>query len=36
MKKETLYRIFSSFPTLETERIFLRAMRVSDAADMYD
>lgn len=36
MKKETLYHIFSHFPELETERLHLRAMRVSDAADMYD
>ena len=36
MKKETLYNIFSKFPTLETERLILRAMRVSDAPDMYD
>ena len=36
MKKETLYHIFSHFPELETERLILRAMRVSDAACMYD
>lgn len=36
MKKETLYHVFSHFPVLETERLHLRAMRVSDAADMYD
>ena len=36
MKKETLYNIFSKFPTLETDRLILRAMRVSDAPDMYD
>ena len=36
MKKETLYHIFSHFPELETERLILRAMRVSDAASMYD
>lgn len=36
MKKETIYHIFSHFPELETERLILRAMRVSDAADMYD
>lgn len=36
MKKETLYHIFSHFPELETERLRLRAMRVSDAADMHD
>ena len=36
MKKETLYHIFSKFPQLETERLLLRALRVSDATDMYD
>ena len=36
MKKETLYRIFSSPPILDTERLTLRAMRESDAEDMYE
>lgn len=36
MKKEALYRIFSRMPTLETDRLLLRPMRVSDAADMFD
>ncbi len=36
MKKETIYRLFSRIPTLETPRLTLRGMRVSDAADMYD
>ncbi|MBO5326603.1 MAG: GNAT family N-acetyltransferase [Clostridia bacterium] len=36
MKKETLYHVFSHFPELETDRLHLRAIRVSDAADMYD
>ena len=36
MKKETLYHVFSHFPVLETDRLHLRAIRVSDAADMYD
>ena len=36
MKKELIYRLFSHIPTLETERLILRGMRVSDAADMYD
>lgn len=36
MRQETVYQIFSKFPTLETERLVLRALRVSDAADMYD
>ncbi|MBE6701995.1 MAG: GNAT family N-acetyltransferase [Ruminococcaceae bacterium] len=36
MKKETIYDIFSHIPSLETERLLLRALRVSDAADMFD
>ncbi|MBQ8356424.1 MAG: GNAT family N-acetyltransferase [Clostridia bacterium] len=36
MKQETLYNIFSHFPQLETERLLLRALRVTDAPDMYD
>ena len=36
MKKEELYRIFSHIPQLNTERLLLREMRVSDAADMFD
>ena len=36
MKKETIYRLFSHIPTLETPRLVLRAMRVSDAPDMFD
>lgn len=35
MKKETVYRLFSHIPTLQTERLTLRAMRVSDAEDMF-
>ena len=35
MKKELIYRLFSHIPTLETERLILRGMRVSDTADMY-
>ena len=35
MKKDLLYRLFSRIPSLETERLTLRAMRVSDADDMY-
>lgn len=35
MKKDFIYRLFSRIPPLETERLTLRAMRVSDAADMY-
>ncbi len=36
MKKETVYRIFSKIPTLETRRLILRGMRVSDKDDMYE
>ena len=35
MKKDTVYNLFSRIPTLETPRLILRGMRVSDAADMY-
>ncbi len=36
MKKETLCRIFSRIPELGTERLILRALRVSDSADMFE
>ena len=36
MKKENLYHIFSHMPTLETERLVLRPLRVSDATDMFE
>lgn len=36
MKKETLYEIFSSIPTLHTERLTLRALRELDAEDMFE
>ncbi|MBR7112568.1 MAG: GNAT family N-acetyltransferase [Clostridia bacterium] len=36
MKKENLLHIFSHMPKLETERLFLRPMRVSDAPDMFE
>lgn len=35
MKKDLIYRLFSRIPTMETERLTLRGMRVSDAADMF-
>lgn len=35
MKKENIYRIFSKIPTLETERLILRKMLVSDKEDIY-
>ena len=36
MKKDLIYRLFSHIPTLETERLTLRGMRVSDAPDMVE
>ncbi len=36
MKCETIYHIFSHMPTLGTERLLLRPMKVSDCFDMYD
>ena len=36
MKKETIYRIFSNIPTLETERFLLRKMSMDDTDDMYE
>ena len=35
MKKNAIYQLFSHIPTLQTERLTLRGMRVSDAEDMY-
>lgn len=35
MNKQTVYHLFSHIPTLETGRLTLRGMRVSDAPDMY-
>ena len=36
MKKDAIYKIFHKMPTLTTERLILRPMRVSDAYDMYE
>lgn len=36
MKKETIYEIFSSIPTITTERLTLRALRELDAEDMFE
>lgn len=36
MRKERLFGIFSRIPTLETDRIILRGMKVSDTDDMFD
>ena len=35
MKKSALYQLFSHIPPLNTERLFMREMRVSDAEDMF-
>ena len=35
MKKASIFRLFSRIPTLETPRLILRAMKVSDAEDMF-
>ena len=35
MKRSAIYQLFSRIPTLETERLTLRGMRVSDAEDMF-
>ncbi len=35
MKKSSIYQLFSHIPTLETKRLILRGMRVSDAEDMF-
>lgn len=36
MKRETLYFTFSNMPTLTTERLVLRKLKASDAADMFE
>jgi len=36
MKKELLYFTFSNIPRLVTERLVLRRLKVSDAADMFE
>ena len=36
MRKESLFKIFAKMPIIETERLRLRPMRVSDAPDMFD
>ena len=35
MERERICRIFSQMPTLQTDRLILRPMRVSDAEDMF-
>lgn len=36
MKREEIYRIFSNIPMLQTERLTLRRLMVSDTLDMYE
>ena len=36
MKRELIYRTFSNIPTLHTERLTLRRMKVSDTDDMFE
>ncbi|MBR4872263.1 MAG: GNAT family N-acetyltransferase [Clostridia bacterium] len=36
MKCETVYKVFSAIPQLETERLLLRKMMVGDCYDMYE
>ena len=36
MKRQRLIQIFSNIPTLETDRLILRKMKVSDTDDMFD
>lgn len=36
MKRERIYEVFSKIPTMETERLILRPMRMFDAFDMYE
>ncbi len=35
MKKDLIYRLFCRIPSIETERLVLRSMKVSDAEDMF-
>ena len=35
MKKDAVYSLFSHIPVIETDRLILRGMRVSDAEDMF-
>jgi len=36
MKRQTVYHIFTRIPTLETDRLILRRMQLSDADDMFE
>ena len=36
MKRQTVLKIFSHIPTIETERLVLRQLRTSDAFDMFE
>ena len=35
-KKDKIFNIFSSIPTLECNRLVLRKMKCTDAADMFE
>ena len=35
MKRTLIYRMFSAIPTIETPRLIMRGMKVSDTEDMY-
>ena len=36
MKRETVCKVFSNIPTLETERLILRKIKIDDVDDMYE
>ena len=36
LEREKLVELFADLPVLETDRLFLRALRTSDAADLFD
>lgn len=36
LNKDKVYKLFKHIPTLKTERLTLRKMKVTDAADMYE
>lgn len=36
MKRETVSKIFSNMPTIRTERLILRPLHITDAADMFE
>lgn len=36
MQKDSVLKIFKKIPTIETDRLFLRRLKISDYADMYE